>query len=263
MGIAVRQGREFAWSDRLDTERVAILSHTLAAKLFPNGDGLGQRIRIGTRAEHERILVAGIVDDARLGDRRDPTIAAVYLALLQEDQYTRQSNLLVRYKAGARANIADIRRTVESLGYESILYAHPLSEVASFAILQEQLTALLGAFFGGLALLVAAVGVYGLMSYTVAARIPEFGVRMALGALPSNIVLGVLREALALTAIGAVGGLAAASLTGRVVQSWVFGISPHDLLTLSLAPVAVISIAMIAALLPAIRAARRDPMSAL
>jgi ABC-type antimicrobial peptide transport system permease subunit len=138
-----------------------------------------------------------------------------------------------------------------------------LRYITDRALLEDRLTAMFAGFFAALALLLAAIGLYGLMSYTVAQKEREIGIRVALGAEPGRVVREVLRDGLALTLSGVTAGFAAALATVHLVKSLLFGVVPHDPVTLLTAPATLIIVAIVACLLPAARAARIDPMMAL
>jgi ABC-type antimicrobial peptide transport system permease subunit len=157
----------------------------------------------------------------------------------------------------------DVKRSVESLGREEIGNSEALSYITGRTLLQERMTAALAGFFGTLALILAAIGLYGLMSYAVTARRREIGIRVALGAEPRRILAGVLGDGLAVTLAGVAAGFAGALVTVRLVKSLLFGITPYDPMTLAAAAVSLIVITVIACLFPAARAARVDPALAL
>ena len=136
-----------------------------------------------------------------------------------------------------------------------------MEHITEGVLLQERMTATLAAFFGGLALLLGAIGLYGLMSYDVTHRAREIGIRLALGANPAQVLRTILRDGLTITAAGVIVGLAAAWASVRLVASLLFGLTPHDPITLIAAVVLLTAIAMIACILPARRAAATDPMT--
>jgi ABC-type antimicrobial peptide transport system permease subunit len=160
-------------------------------------------------------------------------------------------------------SLADLNRAVDSLGREHIGSMRSIEYITSEVLLQERLTAGLAAFFGGLALLLAGIGLYGLMAYGVAQRRREIGIRVALGAEPRRVMTDVMRDGIAVALGGIAIGFAAALATVQLVKSLLFGVTPHDPVTLLIAPASLLVIAVAASMLPAARAARVDPMVAL
>jgi ABC-type antimicrobial peptide transport system permease subunit len=185
-----------------------------------------------------------------------------YRPIRQEMDYAR--SLEVRTQGDPRAVASEIRKVIAGLAPDL-----PIQDVATLAervnrlLAQERLIAELTGLFGFLALLLACIGIYGLISYAVARRIPEMGIRMALGARRASVVWLVLREALILVLIGLVIGIPLVSAAARLVTSLLFGVSPTDPATLAATAVLMLSIAIVAAYLPARRASRVDPMGAL
>jgi ABC-type antimicrobial peptide transport system permease subunit len=156
-----------------------------------------------------------------------------------------------------------VKRTVEALGREYVRGMESLTYITDRTLVQERMTAALAGFFGALALLLAAIGLYGLMAYAVAQRRREIGIKVALGAEPRRVMTEVVRDGLAVTLAGVAAGFAGALATVQLVRSLLFGVTPHDPLTLAAAPASLVAVAIVACLLPAARAARVDPMIAL
>jgi predicted permease len=259
LGIHVLQGRDFTWTDSSRSRHVTILSESLARRLFGRRDAIGQRVRMGLQADREGLEVIGIADDARVYDVKNPNLFAAYTPALQ--------NPSVNYKcfviSGAAVSYDALKGAVEAFGHETMGQMVTLQYISDRALLQEWLTAMLSGFFGALALLLSAIGLYGLMAYTVAQRRREIGIRVALGAAPRRVMREVVRDGLAVTLTGVAAGFAAALATVQLVRSLLFGVTPHDPLTLVAAPASLVAVAMVACLLPAARAARVDPMIAL
>ena len=181
------------------------------------------------------------------------------MAALQDPQVNGKC-LVVR---ATNLSLPLVKREVEALGYEKVGNMVTLRYITDRAQLQERMTATLAGFFGALALLLSAIGLYGLMAYSVAQRQREIGIRVALGAEPRRVMTEVVRDGLAVTGLGIAAGGAAALGTVQLVRSLLFGITPHDPLTLLAAPALLVLVALTACLLPAARAARTDPMVAL
>jgi predicted permease len=263
LGIRLRQGRDFNWQDNEHAPRVAILSRRLAQQLFSSGDAIGRHLRIGTEPQRQNVEVVGIAEDARLFDIRKPNVATVYVDVLQEGEYAHWSSLEVWTTGSPAAVAAAVRRAVDSFGHEYVLQTRPLREVLDRTLLNERLLAMLAAFFGALSLLLAALGLYGLMAYTVTQRTREMGIRMALGAQRRNVLWKVLREALWLVAVGMAVGVPAALAATRLIGHMLFGLAADDPATLAVASGALAAVGALAAYLPAHRATRIDPAVAL
>jgi predicted permease len=259
--IPVLEGRDFSWRDDPQAPRVAIISQTLARQLFPSSDALGQHIRLGTSPETQDVLVIGVAGDILFSPRRDRTAAAVYLAYLQ-DRYN-QPYVQVRTHAEPLALAASLRQQIEALGREYPVLTKTFSQELERVLLPERLIALLSGFFGGLALLLASIGLYGLLSYTVTCRTAEIGLRIALGAQQKDVLWLVLREAVLLVLVGFSIGLPTALAATRLISGMLFGLSATDPVTASLAGLLLLAVAAFAGYLPARKASRVDPMMAL
>jgi predicted permease len=257
LGIPLRSGRDFGWRDNSRGAPVAIISETLARQVFPGADALGQHLRVGVSPRRQDLEVVGIVADARVYDLKDPNLAIVYVAAMQEPDASYKCFVL----RGPHVATADLNRTLDVFGYERVTSTQTLEHITEGVLLQERMTATLAAFFGGLALLLGAIGLYGLMSYDVTHRAREIGIRLALGANPAQVLRTILRDGLTITAAGVIVGIAAAWASVRLVASLLFGLTPHDPITLIAAVVLLTAIAMIACILPARRAAATDPMT--
>jgi putative ABC transport system permease protein len=164
---------------------------------------------------------------------------------------------------GANVSFAAVKEAVESLGRERVGNVVTLRHITDRSLLLERLTALMSSFFGSLVLLLTGVGLFGLISYAVAQRRREIGIRMALGADRHRVVRDVIRDGLTVTLVGLAVGVVAALATVRGVKTLLFGVTPQDPLTLAGAAASLIAIAMLACAVPASRAARVDPLIAL
>jgi putative ABC transport system permease protein len=263
LGISLLIGRDFNWQDNERAPRVAILSRQLAQQLFPGGAAIGQHINIGEDAKQQNVEVVGVVTDVRLYDVRNPNVSAVYMAVLQEGEFAHYEALEVRSAGDPTVLASSVRQTVDSLGREYVLRAGTLSYADDVAFLNERIIAILSEFFGGLALLLVATGLYGLMAYSVTRRTREIGIRVALGAEQQGVLWMVMRESLGVVMTGVAIGLPAALVAPRLISSMLFGLTPTDPLTIGMATVAMIGVTLVAAYLPAHRASRVEPMAAL
>jgi predicted permease len=263
LGIRLLSGRDFNWQDNAHSPRVATLSQSLAGRLFPSGDAIGRRINIGAEPEWQNVEVVGIVTDTHLYDVRSGNTSTVYVDALQAEDFAHWSSLEVRAMGNPMGVAAAARNAVDGLGHEYVLMMRTLAQVKDQALLNERLTAMLSELFGGLALLLVATGLYGLMAYNVAQRTREMGIRMALGAPQASILWMVLRETLILIIIGLGIGIPCALMAAKLIAHMLFGLSPHDPLTLGAVLLALILATAVAGYIPARRATKVDPMVAL
>ena len=261
MGIPLVSGRNFSTSDTAKTPKVAVISELMAQRIFPNKSPLGQRFSIGG-PNNEQIEVVGVVKDAKYGTLTEETRPMAYYSHAQRPQSL--PNFVVRINGQPEQVIANVRQAIKQVNQNV-----PIDDVVSLtdhigrSLVQQKLIARLASFFGLLALLLACIGLYGLMSYAVARRTNEIGIRMALGAPGAKVLWLVLREALILVVIGIALGLAAALLTTKTAETLLFGLKPNDPLTIALASLVLLAVAVFAGYIPARRASRVDPMTAL
>lgn len=264
LGMHLAQGRDFRWSDDDHAPSVAVLSVTLARQLFPAGAALGRRITVGPQNfpfKQRSLEVVGLVSDASFWSIRAGNEPELYIPTLQS--FAQYGELLVRANVSPLSLVPGVRRVVESMGREYVLKARPLTEQVSRSLLQERVIAMFSEFFGGLALLLASVGLYGLMSYSVTRRTREIGIRMALGAQRSTVLWMVLRETIALIVLGIAIGAPCALLATGLIAKQLFGLSPRDPLTFAVVGFALLAVGIMAAYLPSRRAMKVDPMVAL
>lgn len=259
LGIRQLAGRDFGWSDTSHGPRAAIVSDTLARRLFGSEVAVGRHIRVGVLPRRQDIEIVGVVADAHLYSLKDPNLSAVYVPALQEPDNSWKC-IVIR---GAGVSAGDVRRVVASFGREDITQAQTIDYITDRVLLRERVAAMLAGFFGGLALLLAAIGLYGVMSYTITRRRREIGVRVALGADGARVMRDVLGDGLRVVLAGVLIGSLGALGTVRLVKSLLFGVTPYDPVTLAGAALSLIAVAALACALPARRAARTDPMIAL
>ena len=262
IGMRVLAGREFDWRDDEKGQRVVIISKSLADRLFPARNPIGQRIDVGPRTEHKGLEIVGVVNNASLWKPQTQDPPAVYIPVLQEPEYNLPTLIVHTAEDPASVKTA-AQRAVEALGHHYPLRTETFSERSDMFLTEQRVTAMLSGFFGGLALLLACIGVYGLMSYVVIRRTSEIGVRMALGAETGNVLALVLFQVLQLTLAGIAIGMPAALAASRLVSSMLFGLSSNDPVTIVSAIAVLIAVAIIAGYLPARRASRIEPMTAL
>ena len=263
VGIYPQRGRIFTWRDDDRAPRVAVVSESVAKKLFAGREALGQRLEITTEPTWQKVEIVGIVSDASLYDIREHAPPTVYVPSTQYGEFMGWSQMMLRTKAAPAVMANAVRQTVDSLGHEYVAKTHMVVETIDRSILRERVFAILSAFFGGLALLLAGIGLYGLMAYNVTRRTQEIGVRMALGAARKNVLSMILRETLGLTSIGIALGLACALAASQLIANMLYGVSAQDPVTLAAASVVLSGVAVVAGWIPARRAMRVDPMVAL
>jgi predicted permease len=261
LGIELLRGRDFAETDDERHPRVAIVNSSLAERLFPNGDAIGKTVRVGIMPEYQNIEIVGIVRNTRIVNLRDASALVIFLCYLQHQQ--QWGNLIVRTTEAPQAIAKTMGQAIESLGHEYPVGTKTISQVISGELVEERVTAMLSSFFAALALLLASIGLYGLMSYAVTRRTREIGIRVALGAQRGNLLWIVLRETLALALFGIIIGIPSALAATRLITSMLFGLSPNDLPTIMSVSLLLLLVALFAGYLPARRASSIDPMDAL
>lgn len=260
MGITVLAGREFSSGDRAGAPRVVVVNQTLARKYFAGRDPIGQVIQFPRHDTPSQIV--GVVADVRVQGVRVEIPAAAYSPTFQglDIPIFGAHTLLVRLRGPAPDWSSRFKEIHPSLRYGGGQFA---SEQLRNRLWQERTLALLSSFFGGLALLLAAIGLFGNISYVMARRRTEIGVRLALGAQPRRLVSLVLREYLVLVAVGVVVGIGASLAASQLVRQFLFGVEPNDFLTIALAAGVLIGVSLATVFFPARRASLGDPMLAL
>ena len=260
--LARLQGRDFSWDDGPGKPAVALISASLARALFPAGDAVGQHMRVAG-PERRDLEVIGVVADAPYRKLDDPRPLVVFRPILQETAKAQFPMAYVR----ASGDVATVRdgytRVVKSLGHRSLRGFITSSEWVDHALVQERLTAGLATFAAALPILLACMGVYGLLAYSVTARVREIGVRMALGAARRTVVWMIVRDGLAIAVPGVLIGAPCAWAAARLVRARLYGIDPGDPRMLLIAAAILLSTALAASLLPALRASRVEPIEAL
>lgn len=266
MGMRLLQGRLFDGTDTVNSPHSAVISQSLAAKYWPKGDAIGQRIQFGNMDTDKRLLnVVGIVSDVRdagLDTEANPT---VYSYSLQRPQWWQVSRLsiVVRSTTDPQSLIPAMRGAVASLRSDVPLRFRTLEGVFSSSLDQRRFSLMLYGVFAAVALVIAAIGIYGVISYSVAQRTQEIGIRMALGAQRRDVLRLVIRQGMKLALIGVSVGLAGALAMTGLLKSMLYGVSVTDPLTFALIALLFTGIALLACWIPARRASRVDPMEAL
>jgi predicted permease len=261
VGTPLVAGRGFAANDTTTSPKVAILNEAAARKFFPNEDPVGKRC--GEFPEkNTQYEIVGVVRDAKYSSVRDTTPPTMYVPAWQER--LGPVSFEVRTAFDPAGSISAIREAVRQVDPNlPVMKVSTQMEEIDDLFAQEQLLARAYTLFGTLSLLIASIGLFGLMSYNVTSRTNEIGIRIALGQERSSVVSMVMREYLVLVAIGVLIGLATSWGAGRFTLPLLYGLSPNDGLTIGLASLTMIVISAFAAYLPARRASRVDPMVAL
>jgi predicted permease len=265
MGAAVRRGRALVSTDITGAQRVAVVNETMARRYWPGQDSLGKCLQI-INPHAPCTTVVGVVEDARLNAVTDEGAIQYFIPLGQADSVTKSpvTALLVRTNGPADALVGAVRRTIQEtaadLPYPSI---DPMPRLFASQLRPWRLGSILLSLFGALGLVLAAIGLYGVLSYVVSQRTQEMGIRIALGAGRRDILELVMGQALRVTGWGLVLGAVGALAVGRAIASLLYGVKPHDPLVLSLVILILGAVAAVASYLPARRATTVDPMVAL
>jgi predicted permease len=280
IGIPMVRGRDFGAGDLAEhAPAVCIVNESFARQVFAGQDPIGKPCHTGRRGRllsspegqqrsAEPFQIVGVVKDSRYSNPRGETQPVIYLTFLQTNTGRGQMVLHVRVTGNPGAVIQRIREQVAAVDPAVPMFdVHTLDEEMNAALVQQRLIAMLSGLFSGLALMLACVGLYGLLAFTLVQRTGEIGIRMALGARRGDVVWLVVSEALLLVAIGIAIGVPAALAVARLASSQIsgllFGLEATDPFTIATAAFALASVAAFAAYLPARRAARVDPMVAL
>jgi len=261
MGIPLLTGRQFTERDDDKAPKVVMLNSAAVRKYFPDENPIGRRIG-GSPEENATMEIVGIVRDVKYNSVRDEVPPTMYVPYRQ----TSGGGVMleVRTAGDPVSAMGGIREAVRRIDPNlPIMDMSTQMEQIERRFLQEKLFAQANAFFGGLAVLLAAVGLFGLMSYSVARRTNEIGIRMALGARSQDVLTLVMRESMTLVIVGIVIGLAVALGASRLVKTLLFGLAPTDVFSLMTAILVMIAVSAFAGYLPARRASRVDPMVAL
>ena len=263
MGIPLRRGRWFTERDTNDTPKVAVINETMAQKIFPNEDPIGKRLTFDDRQKTPAWFeIVGIVGDVKHYGLDQTTTLQTYEPSTQ--QTFAAMTLVVRTAGDPTSLSAAIRNAVLQLDKEQpVSNLKTLNQFVSTSIVQQQFAMLLLGVFAAVALLLAAVGIYGVLSYAVTQRTSEIGIRLALGAQAKDVLRLVLGQGMKLAGLGVALGLLAALALTSLMKTLLFGVSATDPLTFGLIALLLLSVAFVACWIPARRATKVDPMIAL
>jgi putative ABC transport system permease protein len=265
VGLRLSKGRLFGPEDRVPNSKATIVNEAMVRRFFPDGDPIGKRWSYdrNTAMTSDAFVIVGVVEDAKYRDLPGSVPTMIYhLSGPSEDSLL--NDLEVRTSGPPENSIATIRQALAEAEPRLPVYdIMPISARVSRSLAQDSMIAELTSIFGAMALLLACLGLYGTIAYGVNRRVGELGLRLALGAERRQVLWLVMREALVLVVVGAVLGLPLAYAASRSVATMLYGIGPIDPLAYTGAAVLLVAVGLCAALFPAIRAARIDPMTAI
>jgi predicted permease len=264
LGTHILNGRDFTSSDVPGGPGVVLINESLARKFFRDTNPVGKSLKIGDATNPGPDLeVVGVVEDTKYGDLREEPQPIVYKPLSRDTAPGDYVSLSLHSTGSPMSLIADVRGMMREVDPRITIDFVPLDRQVAQSLLRERMLATLSAFFGGLALILAVIGLYGTMSYSVARRRNEIGIRIALGSARERVMTMVIGEVGRMVAAGLAIGSLVAMATTKLVKSFLFGMKPSDPATLLLSCVILAVVALCAGALPAWRAARLDPMTAL
>ncbi|MGB8098229.1 MAG: ABC transporter permease [Terracidiphilus sp.] len=270
-GISIVAGRAIAPSDSANSLKVAVINETIAGKFFPKGDAIGHKVKIDIDTVEGPWQIVGVARDTIAGNPRDNPARMVYIPLAQiagkhgegiDESFA--DTIILRTAGDPTSTISGLRSAIAGIDPNlPILQVRTMQEHLETFMSQETLESRLTAIFAALAVLLAAIGLYGVMSFNVARRSNEIGIRIALGASGGGVQWMVLRESLALLAAGLVVGIPSALAAARLVRAQLYQMSPFDPVIFMGATIGIAAVTVLSAWLPARRAAAVDPMTAL
>lgn len=260
MGMAIRRGREFVARDRSDAPQVIVINETMARRFFPGEDPLGKILTLHRTRRHE---IVGVVGDVRHRGLDSEPRPEMYVNYLQYPSYASMT-VVVRTSGEPLAMAASVRQELSALDPDQpVSHVTTMRDLLSNSLDRRRFDMLLFGAFATVGLALAAIGVYGVVSFSVGRRTREIGIRMAIGGSRGDVLRMVLRQGLVLTATGLLIGAAAGLLATRLLSSMLFGVQAHDPATFAAVALLLMGVALLASYVPALRAARVDPIVAL
>src|SRR6266436_4058478 len=265
VGTPLLAGRDFDDRDTATSVKVAIVNQAFVRKILKGAEPLGKRFRIHEPPGNPRPLyeIVGVTGDNKFQDMHEEFLPFMYFPATQQEKPSPDDQILIRSSLPITNLIGSMKETIADVNPGIDLDFKVFKTRIHDSLLQDQLMATLSGFFGFLAALLAAIGLYGVMSYMVIQRTKEIGIRMAIGAKRADVLRMILREATVLTVTGLVVGTGLALGAAQAAKSLLFGLKPRDPLTLAMAVVTLSAVAALASFLPAYRASKLDPLTAL
>jgi predicted permease len=265
VGTALLAGRDFNDRDTTTSVKVAIVNQAFVKKILKGADPLGKRFRIHEAPGKPRPLyeIVGVTADNKFQDMHEEFLPFMYFPAAQEEKPSPDDQILIRSSLPLTNLIGSMKETIADVNPGIDLEFLVFKTRIQNSLLQDQLMATLSGFFGFLAALLAAIGLYGVISYMVIQRTKEIGIRMAIGADRADVLRMILREATVLTVTGLLIGSGLALAAAQAAKSLLYGLKPRDPLTLVMAVVTLSTVAALASFLPAYRASKLDPLTAL
>ena len=263
MGIPLARGREFSARDSYESPAVAIISEALRRESFPNEDPIGKRVQCGLDSVKTWMTIVGVAGDVRQDSPASTAEPELYMPLQQHPYYGNELQVVIRTAGDLGPVTSAVRQRVRAMNPETAMKFTTMDAMVAGSIAKPRFRMMLTGIFAGLALMLALVGVYGVMSYAITQRTSEFGLRVAMGARPVDVVRLVLFGALRLAVVGIGIGLLLSVAAGRVMAGMLFVLKPTDVMTYAAVLVAVTPVILLAAVVPAWRAAWVDPVVAL
>ena len=260
LGTPLLRGRSFTSNDNLEAPHVALLNQSAALHFFSGRDPIGVVMHVN-ETTYQIIGVVGNVKDAEIRETPEPFI---YLPMRQPYDRNFRMTLSLRTAANPQTLIAAIEKQVHGSGPDILIAkTRTLTEQLDDSLVQERLISTLAVAFGVLALALAAVGLYGVLAYSVVRRTQEIGIRLALGEMPGQMLQSILGETVWLVGIGLLAGIPLSMLLARLAANMLYGVQPTDVLAQTLAAGLLAVVALIASFIPAYRASRTNPLVAL
>ncbi|HUQ81180.1 MAG TPA: ABC transporter permease [Gemmatimonadaceae bacterium] len=261
--IPLKSGRDYDASDIADGPKTVIINEAAERRFFPRGDALGRRIRIGPNPNGTPMTIIGVVGDIR-EDGYDVPAPPTLFANHRQETWERSVAVVIRTSGDESSAAAVFRRAVRSADPTlAVRDVRSLNDVIGSSLAPRRFALGLVSSFAGIALLLATIGIYGVLSYAVASRTREFGVRLALGASERNVLMLVLRQGFAWSIVGLALGLIGALASGRLVSHMLYGIQPVDPVTYGAVVVGLTVVVTVACLVPSLRATRVDPLTSM
>jgi predicted permease len=263
LGIRLIAGRDITWQDTMNTPRVGVVNESLARALSSDGNVLGRAITMRTMPQDLEFVIVGVVSDATQGDPRNRHTPMIYRPMLQVGPTSSVNPNLIIHTTDLRSAASGVPQILAGFGRDYAQEIISLEDLLARAPATERMSATVAGAVGGIAVILALIGVYGALAYAVARRTREIGVRLAIGASPAAAARSVLRDALIVCGAGIAIGLPLAVLSARSLRALMFGISETDVATLAGTAVAFLVLGAIAGAIPARSASRIDPAIAL